>query len=220
MGAHDLVTIQRTFEQCFKDIAVFERYDMDGQFFEVNDVQKDNGRWLVIAAGLSEAEAKDFFAGNPARAQKSLVPLRYRSRCKISLLFVLRPFEENPKYPNQTILVSPFAPTKRIPWIEIRQAYMRILDIPDNDIQLSSVRWEWDAVPAVRDPDEKWLRSWKYDCGFNPAHPPSHLHLNSRALVPGSITRPGDLKNELRIAIGRPNPLAFILSIAAWFRGV
>lgn len=220
MSAHDLATIQRTFQQCFKDIAIFERSDTDGQFFEVNDIQKDNRRWLVIAAGLNQAEAEDFFAGNPTRVQKSLVPLRYKSSCEISFLFVLRPSDQDPMYSNQTILVSPFAPTQRIPWIEIRQAYVRILNIPDNETQLSSLRWEWDPVPAIRDPDEKWLRSWKYDCGFNPAHPPSHLHLNSKVLVPGSIRRPGDLYNELRIAIGRPNPLAFIFSIAVWLRGV
>ena len=220
MSAYDLVVIQRTFQQCFKDIAVFERSDTDGQFFEVNDIQKDNKRWLVIAAGLDQAEAEDFFVGNSNRAEKSLVPLRYKLICKISLLFVLRPFEQDPMFCNQTILVSPFAPTKGIPWIEIREAYVRIRDIPDNSSQLANLRWEWDSVPAIQDPVEKWLRSWKYDCGFNPAHPPSHLHLNSENFVPGSTRRPGDLQNELRIAIGRPNPLAFLISIAVWFRGI
>jgi hypothetical protein len=220
MGVHDLTTIQKVFQQCFTDIAVFERSDTDGRFFEVNDIQKDNKRWLVIAAGLSQVEAESFFVGDTTRARKSLVPLRYKTSCEISLLFVLRPFEEEPKYLNQTILVSPFAPTKGIAWIEIRQAFLRILKIPDNDACLSSLRWEWDPVPAIRDPDEKWLRSWKSDCGFNPAHPPSHLHLNSKPLDPWVKIRPGDLKNELRIAIGRPNPLAFLCSIAVWFRGV
>lgn len=220
MGLHNLVTIQRTFQQCFKDIAVFERSDTDGQFIEVDDIHKENRHWVVLAAGLDQTEAGNFFAGNRTKAERSLIPLRYKLTCKISLLFVLRPFEQDPMFTNQTILVSPFALTKGIPWIEIRQAYVRILDIPENDMKLSNLRWEWDPVPATSDPDEKWLRSWKYECGFNPAHPPSHLHLNSKPLAVGSMMRPGDSPNELRMAIGRPNPLALIFSIAVWLRGL
>ena len=220
MSAYNLVNIQKTFQQCFKDVAVFERSDTDGRFIEVDDIHKENKHWVVIAAGLSQSEAEEFFAGNRTKAERSLIPLRYKSTCRISLLFVLRPFEQDPMYVNQTILVSPFAITRGIPWIELRHAYVRILEIPENDANLSSLRWEWDPVPSIRDPDEKWLRPWKHDCGFNPAHPPSHLHVNSIPLAQASLMRPGDSPNELRMAIGRPNPLALILSIAAWFRGL
>ena len=106
--------------------------------------------------------------------------------------------------------------------MEIRIAYIRIYDIPENDNRLLNLRWEWDVQPAVQDPFEKWLKCWKSDCGFNPAHPPSHLHLNSEVFSSGGnkAIRPGDLERELRLAIGRPNPLAFLLSIGAWFRGL
>jgi hypothetical protein len=219
---HQLVAIQNAFQQCFRDIAVFERFRSDGQFFEVNDFQKENKRWLVIAAGIEKTEAVELFRGNPKRAQRSLIPLKYRDRCRISLLFLIRPFNEDPKYENQTVLVSPFAPDRGIPYVEIRIAYIRIYDIPENDNRLLNLRWEWDALSALKDPIEKWLKSWMSDCGFNPAHPPSHLHLNSEEFSSSGkgAVRTGDFERELRLAIGRPNPLAFLLSVGAWFRGL
>lgn len=215
MSISDLVGIQRTFTKCLKDIAVFERFHSDGQFFEVNDIQKENKRWLVVAAGIGEDETRDLFHENHKRAQKSLIPLLYKSTCRISFLFVLRPFDQDPMYSNQALLISPFAPTSGIPWVEIRNGYIKILNIPDNDNRLVNLRWEWDVIPALQYPYERWLRFWKDNCGFNPAHPPSHLHLNSDVI---SSRRSGELENELRLALGRPNPLAFLLSIAVWLR--
>ncbi len=220
MDTHNLTIIQETFQQCFRDIAVFERFGADGQFFEVNDFKKGNKRWLVIAAGIEDAEANEFFQGNPKRAKKSLLPLKFRDRCRISLLFLIRSFDEDPKYVNQTLLISPFAANRRIPYVEIRTAYIRIYDIPKNDNRLLNLRWEWDTKSAVQDPLEKWLICWKAECGFNPAHPPSHLHVNSEECNSdgNKAIRPGDLEKEFRLALGRPNPLAFLLSIGAWFR--
>lgn len=220
MTAHDLSIIQRAFQECLRDIAVLERFDHDGHFFEVNDVQKENRRWLVIAAGVDQADAEELFAGNPKRAEKSLTPLRYRSTCRISLLFVLRSFDKEPMYSNQTLLVSPFAPTRGSPWVEIRKGYIRVFDIPENKNRLLNLRWEWEVVEALQNPLEKWLCSWTGDCGFNPGHPPSHLHLNSEVFERDGdvIRRPGDLVDELRLAVGRPNPLAFLLSLAVWLR--
>lgn len=217
---YKLTEIQKTFQQCLRDIAVFERFNSDGQFFESNDFQKKNKRWLVVAAGLEESEADELFSGNPKRAQKSLAPLRYRNACKISLLFIIRPYEEDLRDLKQTLFVSPFAANRGIPYVEILLGYIRIFDIPENNCRLSNLRWEWDAQSSLKEPIERWINCWKSECGFNPAHPPSHLHLNSEVFVSGrgKTIRASDLEGELRLAIGRPNPLAFLLSFAAWVR--
>ncbi|MFQ5640353.1 MAG: hypothetical protein ACE5IR_20430 [bacterium] len=170
MRGHELGIIQKTFVQCFKDIAVLERFDSDGQYFETNDIHKERKRWLVIAAGVNDSEAKELFSAIPKRAEKALIPLNYRSVCKISILFVLRPYKNDLKQVPQSTLVAPFAPKKGIPLIEIRQSYVRILNFPDNKNKLNNVRWEWDLVSSFDYPTEKWLRKWKDDCGFNPAH--------------------------------------------------
>lgn len=220
MTAHELTTIQRTFQQCLKDISIFGRFDTDGQFFEVNDIQKENRRWLVIAAGIEEAEADQLFSGYQRRAQDSLIPLKYRSTCRVCLLFILRPFDQELRYQKQTTLVSPFCSSRGIPWVEIRQAYVRIFDIPNNANKLQNIRWEWEIGPALQSPLEKNLQPWKDNCGFNPAHPPSHLHLNSIVYETNAHLKreTSDPETELRLAIGRPNPLAFLLSIAVWLQ--
>lgn len=220
MTGRQLGIIQSSFIQCFKNIAVFKRSESDGQYFEANDIQKEKRRWLVVAAGVDASEAQKLFSGTPKRAEKALIPLRYKANCKISLLFVLRPFDNDLNSVSESIFVAPFAPRKRIPLVEIRQSYLRVSQIPGNKNQLNNLRWEWDIANALNTPVEKWLRNWNDDCGFNPAHPPSHLHLNSDRYdsSPKKSQRPVDTEIDLRLAIGKPNPLALLLSIATWLR--
>ena len=85
---------------------------------------------------------------------------------------------------------------------------------------IEHLRWDFDPAAAYAAPQEKWLQRWKPIIGFNPAHPPSHLHINQKPL--DHFTRSRDAQayspDELRLAIGVPNPLAFLMSIAVWLR--
>lgn len=216
MGSHELITLQAIFTQCFKDIAVFERFSSDGHYFESNDLIKEAKRWLVIAAGINEDDAKKYFNSHPNRFRKAIIPLSYKSLAKISLLFVIKPLSINSKHASSEELVAPFAPNRGIDLIEIRQGFIKVNDIPDNSQNLKSIRIDWELLPSLQEPFEKWLCSWKRECGFNPAHPPSHLHLNPKSSLGGN--RPGDLVDDLRLYLGKPNPLALILSIANWLR--
>lgn len=222
MSEYKLSHIQRIFHKCLKDAAVFERSVTDGQFFETNDIEKERKRWLVIAAGIDKREASDLFIGNRGRAERSLTPLTFKDGCKVSILFILRPLEEDLYNSQDGILAVPFASSNKIPWVEMSRSYVRILDIPENNSRLTNVRWEWDIEVSSRDPIEPWLNCWKNDCGFNPAHPPSHLHLNSTVLEDVGYKKRGDggVNNDLRLAMGNVNPLAFLLSIAMWFRRI
>lgn len=222
MDAQSLQTVQNTFEKCFRDSAIFIRSGFSGRYFEADEVRWDNKSWIVIAAGLDEGQAGKVFRGNQNRAEKSLAPLYFRGACEMSLLFVARPFHGDPAEISPLSLVTPFAPQQGIRWLELREAYIRLWGIPTNTQGLSNIRWEWD-LDSVRDtPRERWLRDWTTDLGFNPAHSPSHLHLNSTRIETGqgSHFRFDDSPHELRLAIGRPNPLALILSIAVWLRSL
>ncbi|MDA1014040.1 MAG: hypothetical protein O3A00_06255 [Planctomycetota bacterium] len=61
---------------------------------------------------------------------------------------------------------------------------------------------------------------WKDALAFNPAHPPSHLHINQTPLDEYESLRDAGTHSpaELRLTVGVPNPLALILSVAAWKR--
>ncbi|MDM8522858.1 hypothetical protein QUF80_05740 [Desulfococcaceae bacterium HSG8] len=220
MSINDLSLIQDIFCECIRDIAVLERFESDGRFFESDSIRKEKTDWIVIAAGLDESEAKQFFPGNSKRAERSAAPLRYKS-CKISMLFVVKPFDgDMNSISMSSLLITPFAPNKNIPLIRIRNAFLNVYDIPDNKNKLRNFRWEWDTNHSFEEPYEKWLRSWKNEIGFNPAHPPSHFHINSESYKENIeyIKRAGDSIDDLRISVGNPNPLSLILSVAVWLR--
>ncbi len=222
MSVNDLSLIQDIFSECIKDIAVLERVESDGRFFESDSIKKERKNWLVIGAGLDESEASRFFPGNSKRAENSIIPLRYKS-CKISMLFVVRPFNgEFDSISMSSSLIAPFAPRKNIPWIQIRNAFLNVYDIPKNNNKLINFRWEWDTNHSFEEPYERWLRLWKNEIGFNPAHPPSHLHINSRTYKENIefVKRAGDTADDLRLSFGNPNPLSLILSVAVWLRAL
>ena len=222
MSVNDFGILQRTFIKCFKDIALFERIESDGRFFESNDIHKENKRWLVIASGISKTETKEFFRGNLNRSEKALEPLKFRMNCIFSFLFVLRPYNEEIDISNttETDYIAPFAPNQGISYVLIRNGYIRISDFPENNNSIKNLRWEWDIRKALENPNEKWLNYWKSECGFNPAHPPSHLHINSEYSFSIDRTKQRAIESdiEFRLAVGKPNPLAIILSIATWLR--
>ena len=94
-------------------------------------------------------------------------------------------------------------------------------DLSDGKFGLFNLRWEVDTREAGKPPREHWLRDWKRTLRHNPAHPSSHLHFNTQPKASPversrGLEEPGE--NDLRLAIGDPNPLAFLLSVAAWVR--
>jgi hypothetical protein len=138
----------------------------------------------------------------------------------MSLLLVVRPVR--PPFSSLTDLenVSTFAPAENLPFVKIRDgSYLRCWDLNDSDRRVQSLRWELDAQQSRTDPIEPWLREWKQYVGFNPAHSPSHLHINAPAFMPNALDdRIEHSAEELRLGIGVPNPLCLILSLAAWLR--
>ncbi|RJP33791.1 MAG: hypothetical protein C4527_03695 [Candidatus Omnitrophota bacterium] len=219
MAEYNLDSIKSIFSKCLDDCAVFHRPDSDGRLFESEVIHKEDKHWLVMAAGLCESEARKWFSSNNQRAENALHPLRFKHACEISFLFIVRPISEERSQFNPLKLIVPFAVQHQIPYLEINQAYIRMWDFPDNPHKLLNLRWEWDARPAANHPYENWLKEWTHDIGFNPAHPSSHLHINTKRLDPFTL-RAGDLFGDLRLAIGHPNPLALIFSIAVWLRSL
>jgi len=218
MSDQEFILIKNIFMECFNDSLIFKRPDTDGNFFEIGDLRKDQKLWLVLGAGLNESDAQDLFRGHPKKTQNASYPIRFDPDGKISLLFVVRPLEQIPNEDTSLKLIVPFAFNKGIPYLEMRQAHIRVRDLPENSHNLRNLRWEWDIQSSVNQPWERWLRSWQEDIGFNPAHPPSHLHLNTEPPIPDD--RPTDSRSDLRLAIGKPNPLALIFSIAVWLRAI
>jgi len=112
--------------------------------------------------------------------------------------------------------IAHFAPSEEVPLVEIREGFFRIRDLAENKNTVNSLRWELDAVQSRRDPIEPWLRRWALILGYNPAHPPSHLHINS--YDEAEVSMPVDSSSDLRLCVGVVNPLALVLSIGAWLR--
>jgi hypothetical protein len=217
-----LSAIHRVFSQCFHDAGIFKRDNNQNEFFEITNIKKDKKQWLVIAAGISPRDASSFFTGNKTRKEKATSPITIIRSCKLSILFVVRPAANHNSHHSPSLMTLPFSKRNSIPEIEVREAYIRINDLPDNDKNISNIRWEYEIRKSREEPMEDWLREWKKDFGYNPAHPPSHLHLNSDQTNQdeSSHIRKGDLVDNLRLAIGEPNPLAFILSLASWIRTI
>jgi hypothetical protein len=221
MSAHHLEQIKRVFDQCLRGASVFDRVESDGKMFETNDYRSSDGKcWVVIGAGLGKAEAKPFFKGNPSHAKNAEDPIRYRSSCEVSILFVARPCGDGPTSSSKNALRVPFSEEDGVPWIELRHAAFRVWDIPKNDRGITSLRWEWEPAASSEPTLENELAQWQRKLGFNPSHPPSHLHLNTDRpeTGPGPVRRPGDTLDDLRLAIGNPNPLAMILSLGIWLQ--
>ncbi len=124
--------------------------------------------------------------------------------------------------PSWTRFVAHYAPGDTIPLVEIMKGRISLdFDLHEGRFGLFNLRWEVNAREAGKPPREDWLRDWRRTLGHNPAHPSSHLHFNSHPKASSversrGLEEPGE--NDLRLAIGDPNPLAFLLSVAAWVR--
>ncbi len=214
--------IKNAFERCFRDAGLFERDVSGGSLIETDILRKEGKKWLVVAAGINQDEAAIFFPAQPKRAERAGTPLTITGGGDISFLFVVRPVS----FPIQKHLpltfIAHFAPGDDVPLVEMRSGYLRIGNLSDNNVGLTALRWDLDAVPSHRYPMEDWLRNWPTMLNHNPAHAPSHLHINSPQVSaePGSDLRDMSSPRNLRLGMGVPNPLSLILSLASWLRAI
>ncbi len=217
----DLETIKRVFERCIREAGVFDR-DVPGKsLVEAEVLKRSTGKWLVIAAGIEEQEAQSVFPVSGKRAERAAIPLNVLGGAQASFLFVVRPVHSSTDLKALPRFVAPFAPSERVPFVELDGGgYLRLWDLPRTTTGLTSLRWELDAIPLRQEPMETWLQKWAEILEYNPAHAPSHLHLNSPPVTSNlSPTSRGEHSfADLRLAMGIPNPLAVILSLAAWLR--
>jgi hypothetical protein len=136
----------------------------------------------------------------------------------------MHPIEWPSSQPKSTRFVAHYAPDEKIPFVEIMKGRINLdFDLPENKLGLFNLRWEVDPRESRKEPLDTWLKEskWWRTLGFNPAHPLSHLHFNSEPKgSPGDRSWGWDepAENDLRLAIGDPNPLAFLLSVAVWVR--
>ncbi len=216
----ELATVNGVFEVCMRDAQVFDRDVPGGSLFETETLRKERRKWLVVAAGIADNDAARVFSGSSARAERATIPLNVLGGGQASLLFVLRPLGLPVEKRSTLARLAHFAPGDDVPLVEMREAYLRLSDLPGSDNGLNHLRWELDLVAAHDEPLEEWAQPWKSRIHSNPAHPPSHLHVNSPTTDARRAERGrmDDSRSELRLAVGIPNPLAMLLSLAAWIR--
>jgi hypothetical protein len=215
-----LEEVASTFERCIREAGVFERDVPGGSLAETEIVRLENRKWVVIAAGISLEDANSLFPVTGTRAERATKAVNVLGGGQASFLFVIRPFSPADGW-SPLAFVTPFLHRGRVPFIEIRQGgYFRLWGHNPGEARLSSFRWELDHVASAQEPIEEWLRPWSRQLGYNPAHAPSHLHLNSPPIPPnsGADSRVEHSHGDLRLAPGLPNPLAMIFSLAAWLR--
>jgi hypothetical protein len=206
--------IQSHFELCLRDAGVFERSVEGSQLFDVNVVRRSDMNWLVIAAGISDAESQEWFSEKTKRERAS-IPLQVIPNGQASLLLMIRPWEpDTPIAPGK--FVTDF--TSDVKKVELHSGYLRVDGLASPAVE--QVRWELDPVEGHKTPLEPWLRPWSERLGCNPAHAPSHWHINSPPIEEvGRRKRRRVVKPpELRLATGLPNPLLLVLSLANWLR--
>lgn len=212
--------LSRVLAACMRDAQIFERDVPSGGLFEVDSLKKERTNWLAVAAGITEEESTAVFPANSARAERATIPLNILGGGQAAFFFVLRPLGFPLEESSTFARVAHFAPRDGIPLVEIREAYFRLSNLPGDDNRLNHLRWEFDIRTAREDPKEEWLRPWMGRIQYNPAHPPSHIHFNAPPVDAESIgrNRSDHSPSELRLAVGIPNPLAMILSLAVWIR--
>lgn len=199
-----------------RECAIYDRADRP--LVERETVKKDNSTWVVLAAGIDAHTASEFFPVSGNRGKFATLPVHVAGGGEISLLLVMRFFDPAKEPIRCDHHVTVYAPGSDIPFIAIRQAHIRATHLPDNEIGLNSIRWELQPSHAVQDPLEKWLANLHKVIGYNPAHAPSHLHFNSKPKALGRVGEAEGSQRDLRLAMGSPNPLAMIASLAVWLQ--
>lgn len=215
----DLQRVADLIEACFRDAGVFSRQTVGAGLIEAEVCTIERARWLVACAGIGEADAANYFKGHPGKQDRAVSPLRTSDSGQLSFLFVVRPFEFGTAV-DLPPGVTDFAPGNQIPYVEYRNgSFFRASNLDGGEIGVEHFRWELDIPKAHTQPREEWLRKWFTILGENPAHPASHLHVNSPPLEEGASKRRDEYSgDDLRLAVAPPNPLALVLSFAAWLR--
>lgn len=214
-----LSRIAELFDDCLRTAAVFERPNRP--LVERVVAKKEGREWIVLAAGVDPERSSDFFAYSGRRKEFASIPISVYSGAQMCILLVMRPFDFGSESLAPHHHVTLFAPGEDIPYVAIREGYVRLTHLPnDNNAHLDSLRWELDVVEGLKIPMERSLREWHSTIGSNPAHPPSHLHFNS---LPKSMDRASDVNSkstDLRLSMGVPNPLALVLSLSNWIQNL
>jgi hypothetical protein len=209
--------IQSHLHGCLQQAGVFERRVDGAQLFESQISDKFSKKWLVMGAGVPESEAHELFS-EPHKRERAIVPIQISPNGKVSLLLMMRPLASTEE---SALLEGGYVTdfSKDVGRVELCQGcYLRVDGLSSPVIQ--QVRWELDPVEGHKPPIEAWLRPWANLIGCNPGHPPSHWHVNSAPPEQVGRRQPRRVANppELRLAIGLPNPLLLILSLANWLR--
>jgi len=212
--------VSKVFAACMRDAQVFERDVQSSSLFEMETIKKESKTWLAVAAGVTDEESGQVFPSSSIRAERATLPLNILGGGQASFFFVLRPMQFPIEKSSTFTRLAHFAPSDGIPLVEIREAYFRLSNLPEDDNRLNHLRWELDFSVSRDDPKEDWLQPWMKRIQYNPAHPPSHVHFNSPPLDADSAGRhrSDHSPSELRLAVGVPNPLAMILSLTVWIR--
>jgi hypothetical protein len=212
--------IKKQFDACFTDAAIFQRDRSGGAFFEFDKLRKNKQDWTVVAAGVSDSLAKDFFPNNSGRQERAAIPVNIMGGGQLTFAFVLRAIDKLELSESNAEFMTTFAPKRGVPFVQLQDSFLRLSNLPENGSGLTHLRWELDSSNAFTQPQEPWLHHWKDVFGFNPAHPPSHVHINQTPIEDYESSREARTHSpaDLRLAVGVPNPLAIILSLATWKR--
>jgi hypothetical protein len=207
--------IQSHIEGCLRQAGVFDRSVDGAQLVENEIIERAGRKWILLAAGISDDEARSLINAEHKR-ERAAVPIEISPNGILSMLLILRPLEANRPSTPGTCAVD-FS--RDVGQVELYQGcYVRVDGLASPAIQ--QIRWELDLVAGHEPPVEEWLRPWARIIGCNPGHPPSHWHVNSPPIeLPGRRQRRRlATPPELRLAVGLPNPLLLILSLANWLR--
>jgi hypothetical protein len=205
--------IQSHIEGCLRQAGVFGRSVDGAQLLENEMIEKAGRKWILLAAGISDGEAHALISAEH-KQERAAVPIEISPDGTLSILLILRPLEADSRAAHGAYTTD-FS--SDVGQVELYQGcYVRVDGLSSPAIQ--QIRWELDPVAGHKPPIEEWLRPWAQIIGCNPGHPPSHWHVNSPPIeLPGRRQRQR-LANppELRLAVGLPNPLLLILSLANW----
>ena len=212
-----LTHLQKQFDKCLRDTVVFSRDTEAGNIVEFETYRKGQRDWLVVAAGIWRSESDRYFSRSSGRRDRAVIPLQLSGGARASMLYVVRPWDAPPP---PSVCGPPFVTTfdENVEFLEVEVAYVRLWDLARPGCH--TLRWELDGDSLQDSPLEPWLRPWRAVLRCNPAHPSSHLHVNTPALDEDPAARDSQerLTTDLRLAVGIPNPLALLLSLAAWLR--
>lgn len=211
--------VSRTIVDCFNDAGIYRRSE-NRPIVETEVAMIDSRQWVVAAAGLDTSNAERYFGSQTNRADRVREAVSIQPQGRLEILFILRPVDPaNEQITNPDRIVR-FAPGRHIPFVEVGDgSFLRFDDLPDTHVPFHSLRWELDERSSHQRPLELWLTDWYEAFYQNPAHPAAHLHVDSLSNQSTKRTRSSaSSQPELRLAMGIPNPLAMIMSVAVRLR--